>query len=68
MEYYVKYCVAKKKPLYEQYLKNKIEDVDVLCVQEDLLFWSDQFLEEGMPFGDFNRLISSTDRTDIKYS
>lgn len=66
MEYYHKYNAAKDKPAYEQELKDKIHDVDVLCVQEDLLIWSDRFLEKGKPFHDFERIVSSMTVSDIK--
>lgn len=59
MEFYHKYCAAKDKTSYEQYLIKEIENVDVLCVQEDLLFWSEKFLQKDKPFFGFERIISS---------
>jgi len=66
MEYYHKYNAAKDKAAYEKELKDKIPDVDVLCVQEDLLIWSDRFLEKDKPFHDFERIVSSMTVPDIK--
>merc|ERR1740136_201087 len=68
MEYYHKYCAAKDKESHKQYLKKQLDGVDVLCVQEDLLFWSDKFLQENGPYNNFSRVISSTDQKGVKPS
>jgi len=68
MDNYHKYCAAKDKASYEQYLKKQLDGVDVLCVQEDLLFWSDKFLKKNGPYNNFHRIISSTDQEGVRPS
>lgn len=68
VEYYHRYCAAKNKVSFKEYLEQKIEGVDVLCVQEDLLVWSDRFLKEDGPFSNFWRVTSSLDEPDVTNS
>ena len=67
MEFYHQYSKLKEpseKHAYEQYLKAKIASVDIMCLQEDLMSGSDEFLRPTRPFHDFRRIVASFEEQD----